>query len=46
MAGFLPVMAGKGFFDYGGRPAEALFRERDLKLLTLQKCLRQLGDLE
>ena len=40
------VMAGRGFFDYRGRPAEALFRERDLKLLTLQKCLRQLGDLE
>jgi len=40
------VMAGKGFFNYGGRPAEALFRERDLKLLALQKCLRQLGDLE
>ena len=39
-------MAGKGFFNYGGRPAEALFRERDLKLLALQKCLRQLGDLE
>ena len=40
------VMAGKGFFNYRDRPAEALFRERDLKLLTLQKCLRQLGDLE
>ena len=40
------VMAGKGFFDYHGRSAEALFRERDLKLLTLQKFLRQLGDLE
>jgi 3-hydroxybutyryl-CoA dehydrogenase len=40
------VMAGKGFFDYRGRPAEALFRERDLKLLVLQKFLRQLGDLE
>jgi len=40
------VMAGKGFFNYGGRPAQALFRERDLKLLALQKCLRQLGDLE
>lgn len=40
------VMAGKGFFDYRGRPAEALFRERDLKLLALQRFLRQLGDLE
>ena len=40
------VMAGKGFFDYHGRPAEALFRERDLKLVALQKFLQQLGDLE
>ena len=40
------VMAGKGFFDYHGRSAEALFRERDLKLLALRKFLVQLGDLE
>jgi 3-hydroxybutyryl-CoA dehydrogenase len=40
------VMAGKGFFDYRGRPAEALFRERDSKLLALRKFLQQLGDLE
>jgi len=40
------VVAGKGFFDYRGRPAEALFRERDLKLLALRKFLVQLGDLE
>jgi 3-hydroxybutyryl-CoA dehydrogenase len=40
------VMAGKGFFDYHGRSPEALFLDRDLKLLTLQKFLRQLGDLE
>jgi 3-hydroxybutyryl-CoA dehydrogenase len=40
------VMSGKGFFDYSGRPAEALFRERDLKLLALRKFLQQLGNLE
>jgi 3-hydroxybutyryl-CoA dehydrogenase len=40
------VMAGRGFFDYRGRSAEALFRERDLKLLALKKFLVQLGDLE
>jgi 3-hydroxybutyryl-CoA dehydrogenase len=40
------VMNGKGFFDYRGRPAEALFRERDLKLLALRNFLQQLGDLE
>jgi 3-hydroxybutyryl-CoA dehydrogenase len=44
--GHTGVMAGKGFFDYRGRPAEALFRERDLKLLALRKFLVQLGDLE
>lgn len=40
------VMAGKGFFDYRGRSAETLFRERDLKLLALQKFLAELGDIE
>ena len=40
------VMAGKGFFDYRGRSAEELFRERDLKLIALKKFLLQLGDLE
>jgi len=40
------VTAGKGFFDYGGRSAEVLFRERDLKLLALQKFLAQLGEIE
>jgi 3-hydroxybutyryl-CoA dehydrogenase len=40
------VMAGKGFFDYRGRSAEALFRERDLRLIALKKFLVQLGDLE
>jgi 3-hydroxybutyryl-CoA dehydrogenase len=40
------VMAGKGFFDYRERSAEALFRERDLKLLALKKFLVQLGDIE
>jgi 3-hydroxybutyryl-CoA dehydrogenase len=40
------VMAGKGFFDYRGRSAEALFRERDLKLLALRRFLEQLGDLK
>ncbi|HTS71995.1 MAG TPA: 3-hydroxyacyl-CoA dehydrogenase family protein [Terriglobia bacterium] len=40
------VMAGEGFFDYHNRPAETLLRERDVKLLALQKFLRQLGGLE
>jgi 3-hydroxybutyryl-CoA dehydrogenase len=44
--GWTGVMAGRGFFDYQGRSPEALFRERDLKLLALKKFLAQLGDLE
>lgn len=33
------VMAGAGFFDYGGRPPEELFRERDIELLELKRAL-------
>ncbi|HUS98451.1 MAG TPA: 3-hydroxyacyl-CoA dehydrogenase family protein [Hyphomicrobiaceae bacterium] len=33
------VMSGAGFFDYGGRPADALFRERDIELLELKRAL-------
>src|SRR5262249_20018835 len=31
------VMAGKGFYDYGGASPETLFRERDRKILRLKK---------
>jgi 3-hydroxybutyryl-CoA dehydrogenase len=34
------VMAGKGFFDWGGRRPEDLFRERDRRLLKLKQALR------
>jgi 3-hydroxybutyryl-CoA dehydrogenase len=34
------VMAGKGFFDWGGQPPETLFRERDRRLLKLKQALR------
>lgn len=34
------VLAGRGFFDYGGRSAEELFRERDRKLLALKRAWR------
>lgn len=33
------VMSGAGFFDYGGRSPEDLFRERDLELLELKAML-------
>jgi 3-hydroxybutyryl-CoA dehydrogenase len=39
------VMAGKGFFDWGGRTPAELFRERDRRLLALKKALRAIGPL-
>jgi 3-hydroxybutyryl-CoA dehydrogenase len=39
------VMAGKGFFDWGGRSPSDLFRERDRRLLALKKALREIGPL-
>jgi 3-hydroxybutyryl-CoA dehydrogenase len=43
--GRLGAMVGRGFYDYGGRSTEELFRERDLKLLGLMKLLREMGEL-
>ncbi len=40
------VMAGKGYFDWGGRSPEELFRERDRKLLALKQALRKIGPME
>ncbi len=39
------VMAGRGFFDYGGRTPDELFRARDARLLSLKRHLRQIGDI-
>jgi 3-hydroxybutyryl-CoA dehydrogenase len=39
------VMAGKGFFDWGGRSPAELFRDRDRRLLALKKALREIGPL-
>ena len=36
------VMAGKGFFDWGGQRPEELFRERDRRLLKLKRALRDI----
>ncbi|MGI9476646.1 MAG: 3-hydroxyacyl-CoA dehydrogenase family protein, partial [Hyphomicrobiaceae bacterium] len=33
------VMSGAGFFDYGGRPAAELLRERDVELIELKRAL-------
>lgn len=40
------VMAGKGYFDWGGRNPEELFRERDRKLLALKRALREIKPME
>jgi 3-hydroxybutyryl-CoA dehydrogenase len=40
------VMAGKGYFDWGGQSPEDLFRERDRKLLALKQALRTIGPME
>jgi len=40
------VMAGKGYFDWGDRSPEDLFRERDRKLLALKQALRKIGPME
>jgi 3-hydroxybutyryl-CoA dehydrogenase len=40
------VMAGKGYFDWGDKPAEELLQERDRKLLALKQALRAIGPME
>jgi 3-hydroxybutyryl-CoA dehydrogenase len=40
------VMSGKGFFDWGDKGPEALFRERDQKLLALKHALREIKPME
>jgi 3-hydroxybutyryl-CoA dehydrogenase len=39
------VIAGKGYFDWGGRSAEELLGERDRKLLALKRALRAIGPM-
>ena len=40
--GRLGVMAGAGFFDYGGRSPEELFKERDRGLLAMKKLVDEI----
>jgi 3-hydroxybutyryl-CoA dehydrogenase len=40
------VLSGKGYFDWGGRTPEELFRERDGKLLALKRALREIGPMQ
>jgi 3-hydroxybutyryl-CoA dehydrogenase len=45
-AGRTGVLAGAGFFDYGGRTPAELFRERDRRLLALKRHLREAGEFK
>lgn len=40
------VMAGQGYFDWGGRDPAELFRERDRKLLALKAAMAGIGRME
>jgi 3-hydroxybutyryl-CoA dehydrogenase len=40
------VMSGRGFFDWGGRAPDDLFRDRDRRLLALKKAMREIGRME
>lgn len=39
------VMAGRGYFDWGGRDPAELFRDRDRRLLALKRALREIGPM-
>jgi 3-hydroxybutyryl-CoA dehydrogenase len=39
------VMAGRGFYDYGGESPAALFAERDRWLMALKRALKQIGSM-
>ena len=45
-AGQTGVMSGRGYFDWGGRSPEDLFRERDRKLLALKRAMKDVGRME
>ena len=40
------VMSGRGYFDWGDRSPEELFRERDRKLLALKAAMKEVGRME
>jgi 3-hydroxybutyryl-CoA dehydrogenase len=44
-AGRTGVMAGAGFYDWGGQDPAALFEARDRRLLALKRALRRIGTM-
>jgi len=45
-AGRTGAAAGGGYFDWGGRSADALFAARDRRLLVLKRARRAIGTLQ
>jgi 3-hydroxybutyryl-CoA dehydrogenase len=43
--GHLGVKSGRGFYNYGDRPATEVFKERDAKLIKIIKLLRELEEI-
>lgn len=39
------AMAGRGFYDWGGKSPEELFRERDRKLIAIRRAMRAAGSM-
>jgi 3-hydroxybutyryl-CoA dehydrogenase len=44
-AGRTGAMSGRGYYDWGGRTPEELFRERDRKLIAIRKAMREAGSM-
>ena len=40
------VTAGRGFFEQGDRPPAELFRDRDRRLLALERAMNEVGRME
>ena len=40
--GFFGVKSGRGFYDYGDRPPEAVYRERDRRLIAMLRALESI----
>jgi 3-hydroxybutyryl-CoA dehydrogenase len=44
-AGRTGAMSGRGYYDWGGRSPEELFRERDRKLIAIRRAMREAGSM-
>jgi 3-hydroxybutyryl-CoA dehydrogenase len=44
-AGRTGAMSGRGYYDWGGRSPEELFRARDRKLIAIRKAMREAGTM-